>query len=464
MAIRSFDFSERPNGRESRVDLVRIQVGQLWKLRPDLNEVVDDLLDVIAAVHVVDRLVKRSRVGGYACPRHLALTVPVAYPERWAVQRQHLISLLKWLTGDHWDIEFNGHLGRKRTRVPAILSTGAPEMSRPFVGLYSGGLDSLAGAVAQALDPQFDTGILVGGQTGGGLKSLQSVQFAALQERLPQVAWRPFQGFWHQVGAKNLADWFIREQSQEKSQRSRALLFLTIGVITALAHDVDTLHVYENGVGAINLPYTAAFTGADQTRAMHPHTLLLMERWLTGLLERPIHIVNASLWRTKGEMCAQVAAAGLGDLAALTASCDSYPLHHVSHKQCGSCTSCVMRRVSLHAAGLHAEDAMADRYRDDLSHLTAQGGADRRLALRYMQQQAEQFACLSVPGRMLDFRLAFAGLEDARRAIHEHSGLTLLEVDTRLGRLFGQYAREFAGFSHDLTSPTRPVALSPLVA
>lgn len=464
MSVRAFDFSERPKGRESRMDLARIQVGPLWKLRPDLSEVVDDLLDVIAAVHVVDRLVRRSRAGGYTCPRHLTLTVPVAFPERWSAQRQPLTALLEWLTGDHWEIEFNGRLGRRRTRVPALLSTGAPEMSRPFVGLYSGGLDSLAGAVAQALDPQFDTGLLVGGQTGGGLKSLQSGQFAALRERLPQVQWRPFQGFWHQAGKKELADWFIREQSQEKSQRSRALLFLTIGVITALAHDVDTLHVYENGVGAINLPYTAAFAGADQTRAMHPRTLLLMERWLTGLLERPVHIVNPSLWRTKGEMCAQVAAAGLGDLTALTASCDSYPLRHAIHKQCGSCTSCVMRRVSLHAAGLHAEDAASDQYRDDLFHLTVQGGADRRHALRYMQEQTQQFACLSRPGRMVDFRVAFDGLEDARQAIYQHSGLSLPEVDTRLGRLFGQYAREVAGFSRDLTSPTPPVASSPLVA
>lgn len=448
-----FDFSERLRGGVSRMDLARIQVGQLWRLRPELGEVVDDLLDLVSAVHVADRLVKRSEAGGNLHSRTLSLTVPVASEAHWTAHGPLIQTLLAWLTGDDWRIAFNSRLGRRRTRVPFLLGTGAPNVPRPFVGLYSGGLDSLAGAVAQALDPQFRTAVLVGGQSGGSLKALQTRQFKELQARLPQVQWEPFCGFWHQGGKRQLADWFLKDQRQEKSQRSRALLFLVLGAVTALAYDTDTLYVYENGVGAINLPYTAAFAGVDQTRAMHPRTLLLMGQWLSSLLGRPLQIRNASLWRTKGEMCAQLEGAGLGDLAALSASCDSYPLRE-ARKQCGTCTSCIMRRLSLHAGGLEAEDRASNLYREDLYERPASHPAKQFHAYRYMQQQAEQYAALATRERMVEFRLAFAGLDEARSALHQSEGLTLAEVDARLTRLYQRYAAEMARFGEALTPTT----------
>ncbi len=64
---------------------------------------------------------------------------------------------------------------------------------------------------------------------------------------------------------------------EEKSQRTRALVYLTLGVATALQAGTDTLWVYENGVGALNLPLDATQLGVDNYRGVHPRSLMMVE-------------------------------------------------------------------------------------------------------------------------------------------------------------------------------------------
>lgn len=291
--------------------------------------------------------------------------------------------------------------------------------------------------------------MLVGGQSGR-LKALQVRQHAALQERLSHLHWEPFRGYSHDCKQGALADWAISEQAQEKSQRSRAFLFLTFGAVTAYVYGVPELRVYENGIGAINLPYSDAFGGADQTRAMHPRTLLLAGRLFSEVFDQLFRIVNASLWRTKGEMCVEVARAGLGPLVNLTVSCDSYPLRE-RKKQCGSCTSCLLRRLSLYVAGLGTLDAAGQLYRDDVS--LPDGERQRWRPLEFMRMQANVLRELTAPGRWLDFQLAYPDILDAQVAIQESEGCSLDEVTAGLQRLYRQYAWEFDQFDRAGRSP-----------
>jgi len=430
----------------NRLDGVRVGVGGLWGLRSNLPVILDDLLDVAMAVYVVDRLVRRAQDDGHWHPRSLSLQIPVAETRTFERFKPQLTKLLNWLTTDDWKVDFTDAVTPRRARPAGSLYP--PELDRPFVGLYSGGLDSLAGAVAQSLDPAFASGVLVGGQSGSGLKSLQDRQLQAFRTRLPHLHWEPFRGYAHPCKERHLRDWHVREQSQEKSQRSRAFLFLVVGAVTAHAYGTDRLHVYENGVGAINLPYSAAFSGVDQTRAMHPHTLHQASRLFSALFGQPFRVVNTSLWRTKGEMCAQLAAEGLGDLVNMTVSCDSYPLRE-TRKQCGRCTSCLLRRLSLLAAGLRETDDQA-LYRDDIYALKAnpqsQQQSRQHRPYEFMRQQAHSFEELTRPGRGTEFRVEHEALQDVRHAVAEAEGLTLTETDARLSDLYRRYAQEFRTF------------------
>lgn len=458
---RQFDFSERLHASNitadlNRLDSLRVGVGGLWGLNSDLPVLLDDLLDVAMAVYVVDRLSKRTQSEGYWRPRTLSLQIPVAEVNVFESLRRALEHLLNWLTTDTWDLHFTAAVTSRRARP--IGSLYQPEMDRPFVGLYSGGLDSLAGAVAQALDPAFASGVLVGGQSGNRLKALQNGQLEVLRARLPHLHWAAFQGYAHSCKAHQLRDWYVREQSQEKSQRSRAFLFLVFGAVTAHACGVDRLHVYENGVGAINLPYSAAFSVADQTRAMHPRTLLEAGALFSALFGQPFQIVNTSLWRTKGEMCAQMAAYGLGDLVNLTVSCDSHPLRE-AREQCGLCTSCLLRRLSLHAAGLRASDHAAELYRDDIYTRPEHPQVQDR-PYQFMQRQAHRFEALTRPGQGVEFRVEFEALEEVRHAVAQMEGCSLPDTDARLADLYRRYALEFRNFSEAV----RPRALELLSA
>jgi len=434
---------------QSRIDALRIDVGALWTLHADLPSFVTDLLDLAVAVYVTDRLTKRTRRTGHWHPRTLALRLPVSDPDLWTPLIPELSALLQWLTTDTWELSFVGTGTSRRSRQAGSLYP--PALDRPFVGLYSGGLDSLAGAVAQAMDPAYQSGVLVGGQSSGRLKGLQLQHIKMLKHRIPHLHWEPFRGFQHRSLPKHLHDWQIPEQKEEKSQRSRAFLFLVFGAVTAYAYGVPALHVYENGVGAINLPYSAAFSGADHTRAMHPRTLHLMSDLLSRLFARPFQVINASIWKTKGEMCADLVRHGLGDLAHLTVSCDSFPLRE-AHQQCGLCTSCLLRRLSLAAGGLRKGDADAQLYRDDIFDL-APAAADRLGPYQFMLEQAQTFERLTGSESFVDFRIEFDVLEEARSALGFTEGWTPAEVDLHLRDLYRRYALEFRQFERAVRSP-----------
>ena len=100
-----FDFSELLHAPDIRMDInrldgLRIGVGGLWSLRPDLPVIFDDLLDVAMAVYVVDRLVKRAHEDGHWQPRTLSLCIPVAEVQVFERLKPQLVKLLNWLTTD----------------------------------------------------------------------------------------------------------------------------------------------------------------------------------------------------------------------------------------------------------------------------------------------------------------------------------------------------------------------------
>lgn len=138
--------------------------------------------------------------------------------------------------------------------------------------------------------------------------------------------------------------------------------------------------VFENGVGALNLPFTAAQSGAMTSRAVHPLTLRLMSELVEQLLGRPFDIVNPYLSATKGEMVAALPLAARRACAA-SESCDNAAAGRGAlQKRCGFCTSCLLRRVSFQAAGRAGWD--------DRPYLADRAGTSPRDCLPEMLWQA----------------------------------------------------------------------------
>lgn len=215
------------------------------------------------------------------------------------------------------------------------------------VCLFSGGLDSLSGAVGQLLrDPDRHV-VCVAGSTSDWVGNVQASLVMGLRRRfhgratllkvpfhlaLPEEAW-----------------------PEETSQRARGFVHLMLGAVGSVLVGADSLNVHENGVGAINLPYTGAEFGARMSKAMHPIALAEAAKWLSAYLGHPFRIVGNALGLTKTQASRTLIEADLGGLVAQSFSCDGFQRVAGQH-QCGVCTSCLMRRQSIYASGLSAFD------------------------------------------------------------------------------------------------------------
>jgi hypothetical protein len=104
---------------------------------------------------------------------------------------------------------------------------------------------------------------------------------------------------------------------------------------------------------------------------------------LTGA---PFTFLNPFLFQTKGQMCRHPAVRRLAPYIKTTFSCDAFPIQAKGKPQCGFCTSCHLRRLSLEAALLSAYDP-SDQYICDLSNPSVKASEKQLQHLNVMEWQ-----------------------------------------------------------------------------
>ena len=354
-----FDFSQGNLLRTSSKEASSIAVKLFIEARriatifgEPLSPLQADLIDIALACYVADRLARRKvekKSSRFQWSRNLSLRIGVRTPAIWSSEiLEELSELLHLLTDDQWNFEMVPiDRPQKLQETQGLLFPLLHALVK--VSLYSGGLDSYAGAVQEVSHFQDHSFVFVSGATNSRQVSAQSHQINAIKKfsssQIHHIS-IPF-------GIKREKEFHYIE---EPSQRSRGFLFLTLGVVAALKANLNTLHLYENGVGAINLPYNASQQGAMNSRSTHPLFLLRMEMFLNKILGEPFQIINPFLFHTKGEMCKHQAMQFMAQCIPSTFSCDGFPVRQAGKPQCGSCTSCLLRRLSLEIAGLSAFD------------------------------------------------------------------------------------------------------------
>ncbi|MBM4275825.1 MAG: hypothetical protein FJ128_13940 [Deltaproteobacteria bacterium] len=296
--------------------------------------------------------------------RSITLDLPVA--PAFAPLLPLLARLLRGMTGDHWTL-----YGREGApAIPAAAPTPWRDAWQPeAVALFSGGLDSLIGAI-----DLLEGGrrlLLVGHHDYGQLAGLQQSLAGALAAH---------------YGAGRVRLLSLRAQfpqTRELTLRSRSLLFLALGLAAAVAWGpAIPLFIPENGWISLNPPLTGNRLGALSTRTTHPTLLAALTAiWREAGLSTPLS--NPYRGLTKGEMAASCRNASLlKRLAPATLSC-ARPVASRWQRQaaghCGYCYPCLMRRAALHVLGLD----MGDHYRTDI--LTAPHILARRLQGRHLR-------------------------------------------------------------------------------
>lgn len=302
-----------------------------------------DLLSLALGVIAADHGCLRS-ASPDGWTRQLDLSVAVSDPKFWNGEAGRIQSLLRFLTGDIWDLSF--HEGGISPKPPK----GAKPRDETIVCLLSGGLDSLVGAIDLAA--KGESPLLVS-QVAHGDKDHQTY-FA-----------RQISGDGHHLQLNHVVK---TPGESETSQRPRSFLFLAYGVLAATAlkgygmSGTANLIVPENGFISLNIPLTPLRLGSLSTRTTHPAFIAGFQAMLNAAGLR-VKLANPYQFKTKGEMLAGCANQKLLEkLAASTTSCGRYARSQFMH--CGRCVPCLIRRAAFH----HWNSAITTDYKyKDLS-------------------------------------------------------------------------------------------------
>ena len=309
-----------------------------------------DLLSLALSVVTADFAVLREESpDGWT--RQIELHIAVNDFSFWRSQESLINSLLRFLTTDLWDVHF-----REGGLIPF-----SPKKRSVFhqdsVVLLSGGLDSLIGAidlVADERNPYAVSQVV----RGDGQKQVYFAKKVGAGIEHLQLN--------HNAKAPG---------HNERSQRSRSIVFLTYGVLAATAlkryhdgYDIP-LYVCENGFISINPPLTADRLGSLSTRTAHPVFLNQFQSLLEAADLR-VKITNPYQFKTKGEMlggCANQAL--LTKIAHISTSCSRFARNNLQH--CGRCVPCLIRRAAFNAWGIQdkTDYIYQDLSRDDKDHM-----------------------------------------------------------------------------------------------
>lgn len=299
-----------------------------------------DFFVISACVYGIDRLVKRRKNSVDGWSRELKLKFPVSAPTRWVTHKNHLEQLLSFLTGDYWEVEFY----KNQLVLPQIKSNPNFEGDFGQVNLFSGGLDSLIGAIdslktspkkilfVSHYDPQMK-----------GVKRDQEVLLLKLRETYTDQ-------FIDIPSARIYLKY--SNDSKETTFRGRSILFLGIALLVANAKGINII-VPENGTVSLNYPLSPSRRSSCSTRTTHP-TLILVIQELWNNLGVKSQLTNPYELSTKGEMVNGCKDQNLlHEIVSLSNSCGKRG--HVVYwdkpaaKHCGVCMPCIYRRAALHA-------------------------------------------------------------------------------------------------------------------
>lgn len=292
----------------------------------ELAPVSEDLATLVEAVALADRIQTRLLTEGWA--RRLTLNVPVFEQGIFSKPAiiTALIDTLGFLTGDAWDIEFS-----KRTDAPIAERYLALFDEPPkFVVPFSDGLDSFAQVAF--LEKEFGPNAVLPLRAG-------RLQSGKAGRKLLEVPRRFYAG-----------------HPREKTYRTRPFVYFTLSAVAAATSNAEAIVIGENGQGALG-PSFARFYNEWPFRSTHPGFVSRLGIFLSLVLDRQIEFKQPQLWKTKGEVVAQLRDDDLLEGFAETRSCSLRPYQRRERGACGYCGGCMLRQNALSAAGL---DLQAD--------------------------------------------------------------------------------------------------------
>lgn len=381
-----------------------------------------DLLTLAAAIECADR--QRGRRLSY-WSRDLHIVLPVSELKIWqtAEIQARLCDVLRQLTGDNWNFNFvQSQIADTRSRQNALPF---PKDRLAYTIAYSDGLDS------RCVSGLYPT------------EEIVRVRVAGKKDRVGQGE-KPF----------DLIPFHVKPQrSPENSVRSRGFKFATITAIASHLAGVSRIIVPESGQGALG-PVLLPLHNIYPDYRNHPVFFRKMELFIEVLLGHNVRYEQPRLWSTKGQTVSAYLEDG-GAKSDLLSSRSCWQQrwnarYNGKLRQCGLCAACLLRRLSLHAAGITEPE---DTYTiSDLSKAMYESAMPRSNNLRPSKTMVEygivgtrhlqHFADLAA---LPDDKLKVRAFEIAKSTEHTEE-----EALGNLRSLAAQHAAEWQAFINDL--------------
>ena len=395
--------------------------------------VLYDALLVAAAVEFCDKTFRRPSL---TWGRKFDLRIPVHEPDRW--NQGNVIPLLQdalnFLTGDYWQISC-----RARKRSEPTPRQGLMELGQDVAAVmpFSDGLDSRAVA---------------------GLLSLE------LGDRLVRVRFgsKRFEGAGGSLRPEPFTSVPYQVQAGERvftesSARSRGFKFSLLSALAAYLANAARVIVPESGQGALG-PTLVPVGQVYVDYRSHPLFTNRMERFVVALLGYEVKFEFPQLWNTKGETLNRFVSKCKGGAASLLLTWSCWQQNRqvsVNHKkrQCGVCAACILRRMSMHAAGI--SEPRATYVWENLEARTFKGGAAKAFPRSKITAALHQYAIAGALhlDHLADLRNSPANVPNLTLSVAQLSrvcGLDEIEVKARLDRMLRQHEIEWNNFTKSL--------------
>lgn len=376
-----------------------------------------DLLLLSAAIEFADRRWKRPQ----SWFRTLYVTVPVIKLEAWQSPelKSSLEHVLKYLTGDTWHIEF---VQAKNLMPCQFQLTLYFDDLKTFAIAYSEGLDSRA------------------------VSALSGDKNEALCIRVAKKRNKAQNGdsFFTQIPFKVITD-----SPKESSFRSRSFQFAALTAIAAHIRGVQRIVVPESGQGAL-APAILSLYGIHADYRNYPPFFRKMERFIKALLNHEVHFEQPRLWSTKGQTLLEFLKLPEKRAEHLVNTRSCWQTRRVvnigKRLQCGLCAACLLRRLSLHTAGIEEpagtyviEDLKTSDINEAMSAIKDEN--DRKSMIDYGSVGARHFQQFADKAAASDDDLFVYALEVA-----EATNSTPEETLKNLRMLLSAHAQEWQSF------------------
>ncbi|MCU1302350.1 MAG: 7-cyano-7-deazaguanine synthase [Candidatus Sulfotelmatobacter sp.] len=311
--------------------------------------------------------------------RDLAFVIPVRDLAFWKSPKitHGVAEVLSFLSNDKYSFDF---VPLEHDRANQEYFAFMDKEDWPFyapdrVIMFSGGLDSLAGAVETA--KRGENLVLVSHRPVSTLASRQEKLFEEFRKEFPQQL-------------LHVPVWINKSErfGQEPTQRTRSFLYSALGTVVAESVEAGGVRFFENGIVSLNLPVADEAIRARASRTTHPMALELLTSLCKAVTGRNFAIDNPYLFKTKTDVVQILSTAGAAHLIPHTCSCAHSMFKSRAQWHCGTCSQCIDRRFAIAAAGLLAHDSDTD-YVSDVFIGPRKAGYERNMAADFVRHGIE---------------------------------------------------------------------------